>query len=140
MLSKYACGTNAFLRLIALATLCLNLTQAGTRYIAIPIDNVDIIELDPVPSYPSRFPRQADTSYATSSSLQQQQQYPHNHQYHHHHHREPVGIIEQPQPQQQVAAASNPLVTKHILDYVDFGAHTGPNGAFSWYADYPTYH
>ncbi|CAB0040868.1 unnamed protein product [Trichogramma brassicae] len=63
-------------RLIALATLCLNLTQAGTRYIAIPIDNVDIIELDPVPSYPSRFPRQADTSYATSSSLQQQQQYP----------------------------------------------------------------
>ncbi|KYN38517.1 hypothetical protein ALC56_07094, partial [Trachymyrmex septentrionalis] len=25
----------------------------------------------------------------------------------------------------------------HVLDYVDFGGHTGSNGAFSWYADYP---
>ncbi|XP_014474204.1 PREDICTED: uncharacterized protein LOC106744198 [Dinoponera quadriceps] len=26
-----------------------------------------------------------------------------------------------------------------ILDYVDFGGHTGSNGAFSWYADYPAH-
>lgn len=25
-------------------------------------------------------------------------------------------------------------------EYVDFGAHTGDNGAFGWYADYPINH
>ena len=70
-------------------------------------------------SVPSpRYPRQADTYVSTLNN--------HNH---HHHDSEPA-VVEQ-------AAAS---LTRHVLDYVDFGAHTGPNGAFSWYADYPSHH
>lgn len=103
-----------FQRLLALAC-CIVVTLAGPRYIAIPIDGVDVIELNPISpssSSSSRLPRQAETYIPVT--LQ--------HEY-------------EPQPSRNERAH-----TAHILDYVDFGAHTGPNGAFSWYADYPSHH
>ncbi|OXU30177.1 uncharacterized protein LOC107980697 [Nasonia vitripennis] len=125
--------TNTFLRLFTVTAYCASLVLAGPRYIAIPIDGVDVIELNPIGPPPSvplspgpRYPRQAEGYMPVAvSSL----------------HHAPEPMIEQTiqlqpaRPERSVSAH-----TAHILDYVDFGAHTGPNGAFSWYADYPSHH
>ncbi|XP_031841516.1 uncharacterized protein LOC116430924 [Nomia melanderi] len=83
---------------------------AGRRYIAIPVDGVDVIELSPVTP---RIARQAG-SYIPIAI-------PSNHQ----------DDLENPRLERSVTP---------VLDYVDFGGYTGSNGAFSWYADYPAHH
>lgn len=40
-------------------------------------------------------------------------------------------------PGNAVWPTKNRSMVGRILDYVDFGARTGLNGAFAWYADYP---
>ncbi|XP_076663377.1 uncharacterized protein LOC143366310 [Andrena cerasifolii] len=83
---------------------------AGRRYIAIPVDGIDVIELSPI-ALP-RIPRQADGLVPLALSS-----------------------IRQEEPESRRLERSNP-----VLDYVDFGGQTGSNGAFSWYADYPAHH
>lgn len=89
---------------------------AAHRYIAIPInaiDDINMIEVNPIASSLSlpRVLRQTETYVppATSAII----------------HQDNSERLERP--------------TTRILDYVDFGGHTGSNGAFSWYADYPAY-
>ncbi|KAJ8680678.1 hypothetical protein QAD02_016465 [Eretmocerus hayati] len=98
--------------------------EAGARYIAIPIDNVDVIELSPVgPTNPIINPSTSGLS----------QRYP----------RQASPIAEVYPHQTRSSEPSEPITRHlgaHVLDYVDFGAHTGPNGAFSWYADFPSHH
>ena len=93
----------------------MGLSLAGPRYIAIPIDGVDVIELSPLPTSSAgagpRIARQTEAYLPMAV------------------HQQHASEFEQSRP-----------ATAHILDYVDFGAHTGPNGAFSWYADYPSHH
>jgi hypothetical protein len=96
----------------------MGLAVAGPRYIAIPIDGVDVIELKPVGG--PRIGRQVE-AYGPMPLPGLQQV--------------PGPIIDQPGLPLRPERA-----TAHILDYVDFGGHTGPNGAFSWYADYPSHH
>ncbi|XP_066589117.1 uncharacterized protein [Prorops nasuta] len=87
---------------------------SGRRYIAIPIDGLDVLELNqmtsPAATFP-RNPRQTETYIPIAV------------------HQEEVESL--PRPERST--------TTHILDYVDFGGHTGSNGAFSWYADYPAH-
>ncbi|XP_078050365.1 uncharacterized protein LOC144476916 [Augochlora pura] len=83
---------------------------AGRRYIAIPVDGIDVIELSPVVA---RIARHTD-GYVPAPA-------PSNHQ------EDPESL--------RLERSVNP-----ILDYVDFGGYTGSNGAFSWYADYPAHH
>ncbi|XP_011506597.1 PREDICTED: uncharacterized protein LOC105369054 [Ceratosolen solmsi marchali] len=106
-----------YLRLFGLFSCWLGLVVAGPRYIAIPIDGVDVIELNPVGG--PRISRHAE-AYGPIPAPGPQQP--------------PEPMLEQPVPLRPERA------TAHILDYVDFGGHTGPNGAFSWYADYPSHH
>lgn len=89
---------------------------AGRRYIAIPIDGIDVLELNPISlTSAPRVPRQADPAYvpqlANVPNL---------------HHEE----LENSRAERSIG---------HILDYVDYGGHTGSNGAFGWYADYPAH-
>lgn len=83
------------------------MTTAATRYLAIPIDGIDVIEVNPI--LPQRVPRQTE-AYVVASHAE---------------------------PESQVPRIDR---SSQILDYVDFGAQTGTNGAFSWYADYPAHH
>lgn len=56
-----------------------------------------------------------------------------------------VLTLQQQQQQPQDAIAAQSLAPSARLyerppdfgEYIDFGAHTGDNGAFGWYADYP---
>ncbi|CAK9831503.1 hypothetical protein ANTRET_LOCUS8482 [Anthophora retusa] len=107
-IGSYYAGTS-----ITLLLLCVVYgASAAHRYIAIPVDGIDVIELSPV-APPSRITRQTD-AYV------------------------PVAVPNIPQEEFKSPRAERS--TAHILDYVDFGAHTGSNGAFSWYADYPAHH
>ncbi|CAH2233467.1 jg7906 [Pararge aegeria aegeria] len=45
--------------------------------------------------------------------------------------------IEESSPANLGAVAQIAERTPDFGEYVDFGAHTGDNGAFGWYADYP---
>ncbi|KAK2580725.1 hypothetical protein KPH14_011353 [Odynerus spinipes] len=86
---------------------------AGRRYIAIPIDGIDVIELNPIAAPTPRIPRQAEPAYLPIAvpNLHQEE-------------------LENPRAERSIG---------HILDYVDYGGHTGSNGAFGWYADYPAH-
>ncbi|XP_076239198.1 uncharacterized protein LOC143182211 [Calliopsis andreniformis] len=84
----------------------------GRRYIAIPVDGVDVIELSPITPALPRITRQAEGPIPLA-----------------------LPSIRQDGPEGSRLERSTP-----ILDYVDFGGHTGSNGAFSWYADYPAHH
>lgn len=86
---------------------------AGRRYIAIPMDGIDVIELSPVAPPTPRIARQTEAYIPI-----------------------PVPNISQEELKNPRQERSN----AHILDYVDFGGQTGSNGAFSWYADYPAHH
>ena len=93
----------------------VSLVAGASRYIAIPIDEIDIIEVNPISHQAPRYPRQTETYVpALVSGI---------------HHED----LENPSPR-------IPRSDAHVMDYVDFGAHTGNNGAYSWYADYPTHH
>lgn len=50
----------------------------------------------------------------------------------------PARIV-QIQAQPDAASSASALAERppDFGEYVDFGAHTGDNGAFGWYADYP---
>ncbi|XP_076618502.1 uncharacterized protein LOC143340441 [Colletes latitarsis] len=86
---------------------------AGRRYIAIPVDGFDVIELSPIAPTAPRIARQIETHVPIA-----------------------VSSIHQEDPENLRSERS----TSPILDYVDFGGYTGSNGAFSWYADYPAHH
>ncbi|XP_011302334.1 uncharacterized protein [Fopius arisanus] len=88
----------------------VSMAAAGTRYIAIPIDGIDVIEVNPILPPAPRYPRQTE-AYLVSNQQETESQVPR---------------IERS--------------TAQILDYVDFGAQTGMNGAYSWYTDYPAHH
>ncbi|XP_011170455.2 uncharacterized protein LOC105203366 isoform X1 [Solenopsis invicta] len=88
----------------------------GRRYIAIPvdgIDGIDVIEVNPIASSLSRVSRQTE-AYV------------------------PVAISNVAHQDNSEVQRSERSATR-VLDYVDFGGHTGSNGAFSWYADYPAH-
>lgn len=89
--------------------------MGGTRYIAIPIEGIDVIELNPISPPSSRLPRETETYVPVAVSNIH------------------PDSIENPVQRTERSSA-------HILDYVDFGAHTGANGAYTWYADYPARH
>ncbi|XP_063972880.1 uncharacterized protein LOC135160357 isoform X2 [Diachasmimorpha longicaudata] len=86
----------------------VSMAAAGTRYIAIPIDGIDVIEVNSILPQAPRYPRHTE-AYLVPNPQETESQVPR---------------IERSASQ--------------ILDYVDFGAQTGVNGAYSWYADYPT--
>ncbi|XP_057327852.1 uncharacterized protein LOC130669137 [Microplitis mediator] len=95
-----------------------SIVTAATRYLAIPIDGMDIIEVNPLQQQqqlqmPQRAPRQTEAYIP--------QIFSHGHQ---------LRAEERQQPR---------LERSPILDYVDFGAQTGNNGAYSWFADYPAH-
>jgi len=100
-----------------LTLLCAVCSVLGSRhYIAIPIDGIngiDIIEVNPIASSLSRMARQTGTYVPVAISNVSHQD------------------DSEVQHSEQLAA--------QVLDYVDFGGHTGSNGAFSWYADYPAH-
>ncbi|KZC10385.1 hypothetical protein WN55_01501, partial [Dufourea novaeangliae] len=100
---------------ITLVLLCgVYAASAGRRYIAIPVDGIDVIELSPVTPPNGRIVRQTEGYVPiTIPSVRQ----------------EDTSDI------QRLERSASP-----ILDYVDFGGYTGSNGAFSWYADYPARH
>lgn len=88
----------------------------GRRYIAIPvdgIDGIDVIEVNPITSSLPRVARQTE-AYV------------------------PIAISGVPHQDDSEIQRSERSATR-VLDYVDFGGHTGSNGAFSWYADYPAH-
>lgn len=87
------------------------MTVAGKKYIAIPIDGLDIFELSPVVQQVQRLPRQTE-AYVMAN-------------------------VHQNEPESQVPRIERS--NQQILDYVDFGSQTGANGAYSWYADYPAH-
>lgn len=86
---------------------------AGRRYIAIPVDGIDVIELSPISPAVPRITRQIEAHVPV-----------------------PVPNVHTEDLENQRAERS----ASPILDYVDFGGYTGSNGAFSWYADYPAHH
>ncbi|KAG7208624.1 hypothetical protein KM043_014831 [Ampulex compressa] len=86
---------------------------AGRRYIAIPVDGIDVIELNPIAPPAPRISRQTEAYVPVAIP----------------------GVHHEDLESQRTDRS-----TAHILDYVDFGGHTGTNGAFSWYADYPAHH
>lgn len=88
----------------------------GRRYIAIPvdgIDGIDVIEVSPIAPSLSRVARQTE-AYV------------------------PIGVSNVIHQDDSEGQRSERSATR-ILDYVDFGGHTGSNGAYSWYADYPAH-
>ncbi|XP_029049540.1 uncharacterized protein LOC114879113 [Osmia bicornis bicornis] len=87
--------------------------SAGRRYIAIPIDGLDVIELSPVTLPVPRITRQTEAYVPVEVPSVSQEE------------------LKNPRAERSAA---------HILDYVDFGGQTNSNGAFSWYADYPAHH
>ncbi|KAK0179584.1 hypothetical protein PV327_005323 [Microctonus hyperodae] len=100
-----------YLNFILLLSFGVSMVTAASRYIAIPIDNIDIIEVNPIaPS--QRVSRQTE-AYV------------------------PLVISNRPELENQEPRIER---SSPILDYVDFGSQTGANGAFSWYADYPAHH
>ncbi|XP_046587043.1 uncharacterized protein LOC124297613 isoform X2 [Neodiprion virginianus] len=89
-----------------------HLIAGRSRYLAIPLDDVKIIELSSgIPSFMPRVARSAEAYVPVAVATLQNEEV-------------------EPTPRIERAAA-------HYLDYVDFGGHTGENGAFGWYADFP---
>lgn len=83
-----------------------------TQYWAVPIDRIKLVEV-PITATNNRLPRQVNVFERSSNEEKQQSQ-----------------------TTQETAFESN----EHIYNpqqYVDYGAHTGHNGAFGWYADFP---
>ncbi|XP_036142055.1 uncharacterized protein LOC105832083 isoform X2 [Monomorium pharaonis] len=99
---------------IALMLLCAVCgTLGGRRYIAIPvdgIDGIDVIEVNPIAPSLSRVARQTEAYVPVA-----------------------ISSVDDFEVQRSERSAAR------VLDYVDFGGHTGSNGAFSWYADYPAH-
>lgn len=102
---------------IALTLLCVIYgVLGGRRYIAISvdgIDGIDVIEVNPIVSSLSRVARQTE-AYLPA-------------------------VVQPSVVQDESEGQRSERATTRVLDYVDFGGHTGSNGAFSWYADYPAH-
>ncbi|KMQ89647.1 tudor and kh domain-containing protein, partial [Lasius niger] len=89
----------------------------GRRYIAIPVDGIegiDVIEVSPITSSLSRVARQTEAYVPIAVP----------------------SVVHQDDSREQRSERS----AARVLDYVDFGGQTGSDGAFSWYADYPAHH
>ncbi|KAL4710923.1 hypothetical protein ACJJTC_002553 [Scirpophaga incertulas] len=141
----------------------LSAVTAMPSYIAVPADQIAFVDLSSL--HVRRVPRQA-LAPPPLPNLYSQDYQPvpiHLHQYP----QDPVGLIppieqEAParlvrlqQPQEDLSGpadlGSAPLPERENLvsqpqaperppdfgEFVDFGGHTGDNGAFGWYADYP---
>ncbi|KYM94516.1 hypothetical protein ALC62_14959, partial [Cyphomyrmex costatus] len=102
---------------IILTLLCVVCGILGDRrYIAIPVDNIDsidVIEVNSIAPSLSRVERQTEGYIPVAVS----------------------SVSHQDDSKMQYSEQS----AAHVLDYVDFGGHTGSNGAYSWYADYPAH-
>ncbi|XP_048513031.1 uncharacterized protein LOC105692529 [Athalia rosae] len=94
--------------LILIISACF--VAARPRYLAIPLDDVEIIELSSLP----RVSRHAESFIPVAVATV---------------HAEEV----EPSPRIERSTAT------HFMDFVDFGGHTGENGAFGWYADFPAH-
>ncbi|KYQ56427.1 hypothetical protein ALC60_04504, partial [Trachymyrmex zeteki] len=99
---------------IVLTLLCAVCSVLGDRrYIAIPVDSIDVIEVNSIAPSLSRVTKQMEAYVPVAVSSVS--------------HQDDSEI----QHSERLAA--------HVLDYVDFGGHTSSNGAFSWYTDYPAH-
>ncbi|KAL0821557.1 hypothetical protein ABMA28_005009 [Loxostege sticticalis] len=140
---------------LILATLAAAAT-AMPSYIAVPSDQIAFVDLRSL--HVRRVPRQVLTPPPLQNLYSQDYQpIPLQYQQIQQIQQDPVAInpepeapaparlvrLQQQQPQDVSSAAS--LGASQQLaerppdfgEYVDFGAHTGDNGAFGWYADYP---
>ncbi|XP_012060766.1 PREDICTED: uncharacterized protein LOC105624002 [Atta cephalotes] len=79
------------------------------RYITIPVDDIDVVDVIKVNAIAPSLSRVAKAYI-------------------------PIVVSSVSQDDSEVQRLAT-----HVLDYVDFGGHTGSNGAFSWYADYPAH-
>ncbi|XP_063244188.1 uncharacterized protein LOC134543216 [Bacillus rossius redtenbacheri] len=103
------------MKLVLTVLLLVALARAHPRFLAIPLDGVDVVEVaeplgapgwqvvELVPG-PSRVAREAPGASEEAGRVQRGA----------HHHDD-----------------------GHGHDYVDYGAHTGHHGAYGWYADFP---
>lgn len=51
----------------------------------------------------------------------------------------PVAVTKVNAEEFEFVPRNEQTATTTVLNYVDFGGHTGENGAFGWYADFPVY-
>lgn len=112
-LCKFFENFQKLLAILLVQNLCCP-ASAGSRYIGIPLEVLDGIELnfESTSQNRQRVARQTQPLFPFSiSNLNNLAE-----------------TEEIDQDDKRVA---------QILDYVDFGAQTGPNGSFSWFADYP---
>nr|XP_032519144.1 uncharacterized protein LOC116771404 [Danaus plexippus plexippus] len=121
-------------------TTCLAVASAMPSYIAVPADQIAFVDLSTLRT--RRVPRQTlepplpEALYTDNYQPIPLQNYQQG----------TVALAPPPLPvkvQAQEQAASNEGISQYAErppdfgEYVDFGAHTGDNGAFGWYADYP---
>ncbi|CAK1586757.1 unnamed protein product [Parnassius mnemosyne] len=119
-------------------------------YIAVPADQIAFVDLRALRTH--RVPRQTLTPPPLPQGLYEQD-------YQHipiqRYQQQPIGLAPPPSPEapakliqiqpQDRDSGSTPILAESQYaerpsdfgEYVDFGAHTGDNGAFGWYADYP---
>ncbi|XP_073962201.1 uncharacterized protein [Choristoneura fumiferana] len=132
---------HALILLAAAAT-----ATAMPSFIAVPADQIAFVDLSALRV--RRVPRQTLTPPPPPPSLPQvlyREEYaPAPIQYQH----QPIQLAPEPeaparivqiQGQPDAASSASALAERppDFGEYVDFGAHTGDNGAFGWYADYP---
>ncbi|XP_068617960.1 uncharacterized protein [Battus philenor] len=133
--------------LIILATVAA--AGAMPSYIAVPADQIAFVDLSALRA--RRVPRQT-LEPPLPQALYEQDYQPIPLQ---HYQQQPIGLAPPPAPEaparfiqiqpQEKAQESAPIVAEaqyaerppDFGEFVDFGAHTGDNGAFGWYADYP---
>ncbi|XP_013180282.1 PREDICTED: uncharacterized protein LOC106126914 [Papilio xuthus] len=128
--------------------LSLAAVSAMPSYIAVPADQIAFVDLTVMRA--RRLPRQTLEPPLPQALYQEDYQPIPVQRYQ----QQPIGLVP-PQPeaparllqiqQQEKDSAPAPIAQpSHYAErppdfgeYVDFGAHTGDNGAFGWYADYP---
>ncbi|XP_026746797.1 uncharacterized protein LOC113508039 [Trichoplusia ni] len=132
-------------------------TTAMPSYIAVPADQIAFVDLSEMHLH--RVPRQtlSPPPPQLPHALYQQEYHPITlQQFQQQRQQQPLALAPPPEPeaparivrlqqQPQDAAGSSTLGAASQYaerppdfgEYVDFGAHTGDNGAFGWYADYP---
>ncbi|XP_028179502.1 uncharacterized protein LOC114366739 [Ostrinia furnacalis] len=143
---------------LILATL-LAAAAAMPSYIAVPADQIAFVDLRSL--HVRRVPRQTLTPPPLQNLYTHQDYQAIPIQHYQQIQQEPVALnppeqeaparlvrlqqLQQLQQQPQDASSSASLGASQQLaerppdfgEFVDFGAHTGDNGAFGWYADYP---
>ncbi|CAG9130648.1 unnamed protein product [Plutella xylostella] len=150
------------MKLILLAA-TIAVASARPRYIALPSDQIAFVDLSslhlrraprqtlepPPPPPPQQQPVYQDYQEYQPQRTNEQYQPQHlNEQYQpipvQQYVPQPIALAPQPAPARivqnpDVSSAASQYESRppDFGEYVDFGAHTGDNGAFGWYADYP---